>query len=143
MVDLGRFAIDDGLHLPRLVIDEDASVRAGTAQYRAACSCSQLNHPQPGTREQALLTHLDHTRSKLGPSKGPAWLPVGARVTVLVLVMLIIWAVCYGTGQAAVHGQDLTGAAAKAVLGGSHLTGLGAAFSLMIAVRRYIAPTRD
>ncbi|MGW7054513.1 hypothetical protein [Streptomyces sp. NPDC054888] len=38
------------------------------------------------------------------------------------------------------HDQDLTGATAKTVLGGSHLAGLALAFGLMVAVRRYIGP---
>ncbi|MEU8478106.1 hypothetical protein [Streptomyces hygroscopicus] len=139
---LDRFAIDDGCHLPEVVIDEDASTAAGTARFRATCSCGRMPRQGAGTREQALASHLAHVNTKIGPSKGPEWLPVGARVVILVVAMLIVWGACYATGQFVTHDQDLTGATAKTVLGGSHLAGLALAFGLMVAVRRYIAPTR-
>ncbi|MEV1092389.1 hypothetical protein [Streptomyces microflavus] len=55
--------------------------------------------------------------------------------------MLIAWGACYATGQVVPHGQDLTGAASKTVLVGPHLAGVALAFGLMVAARRYIAPT--
>ncbi|WP_030382672.1 MULTISPECIES: hypothetical protein [unclassified Streptomyces] len=139
---LARFAIDDGRHVPEFVIDEDASTAAGAARFRATCSCGRMPRQMAGTREQALATHIAHVNTKIGPSKGPEWLPVGARVVILGAAMMIIWGVCYGTGQILTHDHDLTGASAKTVLGGSHLAGLALAFGLMVAVRRYIAPTR-
>lgn len=139
---LDRFAIDDGSHLPEVVIDEDASTAAGTARFRADCSCGRMSRHTAGTREQALAAHLAHVSTKISPTKGPEWLPVSARVVILAVAMLIIWGTCYATGQIITHDQDLTGVTAKTVLGGSHLAGLALAFGLMVAVRRYIAPTR-
>lgn len=139
---LARFAIDDGRHVPEFVIDEDASTAAGAARFRATCSCGRMPRQMAGTREQALATHIAHVNTKIGPSKGPEWLPVGARVVILAAAMMIIWGVCYGTGQILTHDHDLTGASAKTVLGGSHLAGLALALGLMVAVQRYIAPTR-
>ncbi|MFD8727777.1 hypothetical protein [Streptomyces sp. NPDC059611] len=137
-----RFAIDDGRHLPKPVIDEDASTAAGTARFRAECSCGRMPQVPAGTREQALAAHVAHVTTKIGPPKGPTWLPGGARVLILAVSMLVLWGACYATGQFVANGQDLTGATATVVLGGSHFAGLALAFGLMVAVRRYIAPTR-
>ncbi|MGW0844299.1 hypothetical protein ACWD26_30000 [Streptomyces sp. NPDC002787] len=137
-----RFAIDDGRHLPEVVIDEDASTVAGTARFRATCSCGRMPQLPAGTREEALVAHLAHVQTKIGPSRGPQWLPVGARLIILAVAMLVIWGACYATGEVIAHGQDLTGAIAKTVVGGSHLVGLALAFGLMVGARRYIAPTR-
>ncbi|MFJ7258235.1 hypothetical protein ACIQWV_38355 [Streptomyces sp. NPDC098085] len=142
MLNFDRFAIDGGRHLPELVIDEDASTAAGTARYRAGCSCGQVPQHLAGTRDQAFAAHADHVSTRLGPSRGPARLPLGARAALLTVAMLAAWGACYTTGQIITHNQGLTGATAKAVLGGSHLAGLTLAFGLMLAVRRYIAPTR-
>ncbi|WP_371793784.1 hypothetical protein OG285_38500 [Streptomyces sp. NBC_01471] len=142
MFNLDRFAIDGGRHFPQIVIDEDASTAAGTARFRAGCTCGRMPQHLVDAREQALAAHLAHATAKAGPSKGPKWLPSGVRVVILVVAMLMVWGACYATGQIVAHGQDLTGATAKAVFGGSHLAGLALAFGLMVAVRRYIAPTR-
>ncbi|MFD3422638.1 hypothetical protein [Streptomyces decoyicus] len=142
MLNLDRFAIDDGCHLPQLVIAEDASTAAGTDCFRPGCSCGRMSSHSAGTHEQALAAHIAHINTKIGPSKGPEWLPVGARVVILAVAMLVIWGACYATGQVITHAQDLTGTAAMTLLGGSHLAGLALAFGLMVAVRRYIAPTR-
>ncbi|MEU2770675.1 MULTISPECIES: hypothetical protein [Streptomyces] len=142
MTVFDRFAIDDGQHLPKPVLDEDASTAAGTARFRADCSCGRMPQTPAGTRAQALAAHIAHVNTKIGPSKGPEWLPIGARLVILAAAMLIIWGACYATGQNVTHDHDLTGATAKTVLGGSHLVGLALAFGLMVAVRRYIAPTR-
>ncbi|MBD3004833.1 hypothetical protein [Streptomyces sp. 5-10] len=139
----GKFTIDDGLHLPQIVIDEDASTIAGTAQYRATCSCDQMPRHPAGTHDQALAAHIAHISTRLGPSKGPEWLPVGARLVILMVAMSIVWGVFYITGQAVIHQHHLAGATAKALIAGFHLTGLASAFGLMVAARRYIAPTRD
>ncbi|MEU3356134.1 hypothetical protein [Streptomyces sp. NPDC037389] len=139
---LERFAIDDGRHLPTIVIDEDASTTAGTARFRATCCCDRMPRHPAGTREQALAAHIAHVKTKIGPSKGPNWLPLGARIIILAVAMLITWGACYAAGQIVTHDQDLTGTTAKTVLGGSHLVGLALAFGLMVAGRRYIAPTR-
>ncbi|MFJ2819122.1 hypothetical protein [Streptomyces sp. NPDC087294] len=142
MTVFDRFVIDDGRHLPKPVIDEDASTAAGTARFRAECSCGRMPQHPAGTREQALAAHIAHVNAKTGPSRGPEWLPVGARVVILAVAMLVVWGACYATGQIITHDQGLTGATAKTVLGGSHLAGLALAFGLMVTVRRYIAPTR-
>jgi hypothetical protein len=139
---LDRFAIDDGRHLPKVVIDEDASAAAGTARFRVACSCGRMPRQPAGSRDEALATHIAHVNTKIGPSKGPEWLPVGARLVILAVAMLVVWGACYATGQVITHDQELTGATAMTVLGVSHLAGLALAFGLMVAARRYIAPTR-
>ena len=136
---LDRFVIDAGRHLPQLVIAEDASTTAGTAHFQARCSCGRMPHHPAGTREQALAAHITHVNAKIGPSKGPEWLPVSVRVVILMAAMLIIWGACYATDR--IVAQDLTGATAKTVLGSSHLVGLALAFGLMVAARRYIGPT--
>ncbi|MGW1847714.1 hypothetical protein [Streptomyces sp. NPDC001966] len=68
-------------------------------------------------------------------------MPLGARVTILVTTMLTTWGACYATGQIITHTQAL-GTTAATVLGCSHVAGLGLAFGLMVAARRYTAPTR-
>ncbi|MFI8944113.1 hypothetical protein [Streptomyces syringium] len=135
VLNLDRFAIDDGRHLPQLVISEDASTAAGTARFRAGCSCGRMTSHPAGTREQALAAHLAHVNTKIGPSKGPKWLPVGARLVILMLAMLAIWTGCYITGEVLADGS-------KVIVAGFILTGFALAFGLMVATRRYIAPTR-
>ncbi|MBD2829872.1 hypothetical protein ID875_21120 [Streptomyces globisporus] len=78
-MNLDRFTIDDGRHLPQLVIDEDASSAAGTARYRAACSCDRMQPHTPGTRDQALAAHLatspprsPRPRARSGSRSAPA-----------------------------------------------------------------------
>ncbi|MYZ38530.1 hypothetical protein GT002_26370 [Streptomyces sp. SID4917] len=137
--NLDRYIIDDGRHLPQIVIDEDASTAAGAARYRSGCSCGRMLSLPADTHEHALNVYLAHIDAQTGPAKGPEWLPVGVRVVLLALVMVIAWFVA---GQIVAHHQDLTGASAVAVRGGSDLAGLALAFGLMVAVRRYIAPTR-
>lgn len=132
---LDRFAIDEGRHLPKVVIDEDASTAAGSARFRADCSCGRMPQHSAGTRERALAAHLAHVKTKIGPSKGPKWLPVGARLALLVLAMLAIWTGCYIAGEALADGS-------KIIVGGAALVGFSLAFALMVAMRRYIAPTR-
>ncbi|MGK4909679.1 hypothetical protein [Streptomyces albus] len=138
-----RFAIDDGRHSPDLVIEEDATHAAGTARYRVGCSCGRMPQQTADSGRQALAMHIAHVRAKVGPSRGPAWLPVGARVVLLAAAMLATYGACYATGQALINGQDIAGATATLVLAGFHLAGLGCGFGLMVATRRYIAPTRD
>lgn len=139
---LDRFAIDDGRHLPAFVIDEDASSAAGEARYRAACSCGRMPPMPAGPQEQARAAHLAHVKTRLHPSKGPAWLPEGARIALLALAMLATFAASYAGGQVIIHDQDITGATANLVIVSSVLSGYTLAFGLMVAVRRYIAPTR-
>ena len=135
VLNLDRFAIDDGRHLPQLVIAEDASTAAGRARFRAGCSCGRMSSHPAGTREQALAAHIAHVNTKIGPSKGPKWLPVGARLVLLMLAMLAIWMGCYITGETLADGS-------KVIVAGSILTGFALAFGLMVATRHYIAPTR-
>ncbi|WP_446045343.1 hypothetical protein [Streptomyces olivaceus] len=142
MLNLDRYIIDDGRHLPQIVIDEDASTAAGAARYRSGCACGRMLSLPPGTHENALNVYLAHIDAQTGPAKGPEWLPVGVRVALLALVMVIAWGACFVAGQIVAHHQDLTGASAVAVRGGSDLAGLALAFGLMVAARRYIAPTR-
>ncbi|MGJ5899430.1 hypothetical protein ACSCBZ_46945 [Streptomyces niveiscabiei] len=139
---LDRIVIDDGLHRPQIVIDEDASTSIGTALWRAECSCGRMPHHISGTPEGALAAHLDHVTTRIGPSKGPAWLPLGARITLLTTAMLVICIGCFAAGRVIIRAQDLTGPAAEGIAVGSVLTGFVLAFSLMVAARHYIAPTR-
>jgi hypothetical protein len=129
---LDRFTIDDGRHLPEIIINEDASAKVGKAVFRAGCSCGQMEEVV-GTREQAMLAHVGHAGSKLGPEKGPEWLPVGIRLALLMVTMLAVWGGCYMVGQT----QDST-----AVQAGAHLVGMLLAFSTMVAARKYIAQTK-
>lgn len=76
-----------------------------------------------------------------GPPRGRSGSP-SARVVILTVAMLIIWGRLLRHWPGGQPRQDLTGATAKTVLGSSHLAGLALAFGLMVAVRRYIAPTR-
>ncbi|WP_432171873.1 hypothetical protein [Streptomyces sp. 1222.5] len=92
-------------------------------------------HPA-GTPDQALTPHRAHAATRLGPPR------LGLRVAALVAVMLICWAVSYAAGQALVHHYSLTGGASAALLAGSVLAGLTAAYGLMVAGRRFIAPPR-
>lgn len=139
---LERFAIDDGRHLPKIVIDEDASTAAGTARFRSTCSCGRMPQLPAGTRDQALASHIAHVNTRLGPSRGPTWMPLGPRVAILAITMLLTWLGCYAAGHLVVDELDFGTTATMAVLGGFHFVGLALAFSLMVAFRRYIAPTR-
>ncbi|MFJ3679844.1 hypothetical protein ACIPPN_30055 [Streptomyces diastaticus] len=87
------------------------------------------------TGEGALAAHLAHAATKTEPTKGPQWLPVGVRLALLVLAMLAIWVSCYIAGEALADGS-------KIIVGGAALVGFSLAFALMVAMRRYIAPTR-
>lgn len=139
---LERFTIDDGRHLPTLVVDKDASTAAGTARVRAVCSCRWEQGAPPGTREEAFAHYLDHARTRTGPSRGPAWLPVEVRIVVLLLLMLAVALGGYAGGLVLVDHHGMTGTAAMVVRGGSVLVGFGGAFAVMVAARHFIAPTR-
>ncbi|ALV39324.1 hypothetical protein [Streptomyces sp. CdTB01] len=139
---LDRFAIDDGRHLLEIVIDEDASAAAGEAQYRADCSCGRMPHRPAGTRDQALATHIAHVNTRIGPSKGPDWLPLGARLVLLFLGCMALWAGSFVGALELADAMHLTGSGAAGARVGGVLTGFVAAGCLMVAVRRYIAPTR-
>lgn len=141
MPDLNRYRIDDGAHWPRFTIDEDASAAAGIARYRAACSCGRLPETPPGDHDQAVTAHLAHAMTKIGPTRGPAWLPLGVRIALLLVGMFLLWGGWYAGGQYVVHDFALTGGASVGVIGGCHVTGLLSAFALMVGVRHYIAPT--
>ncbi|MEW2493929.1 hypothetical protein AB0942_10320 [Streptomyces nodosus] len=137
-----RFLIDDGRHLPTYVIDEDASRATGDARWRTTCSCDRMPGHPAGTREQALIAHLAHVSERLSPVSAPERLPSGARVVLLLLAMLAVWAACYIAGILLIQEADLRGMVSKAVLAGAHLTGVALAFGLMVLARRFIAPTR-
>ncbi|MGN7135493.1 hypothetical protein [Streptomyces pseudogriseolus] len=139
---LDRLRIDDGRHLVRLVIDEDATHAAREPRYRVACSCGRMPAFAPASRDDALAAHLGHVGVYLGPPKGPRWMPVGARLVLLVLAMLVIAVGFYLSGLAVVDQYALVDTPAALIRGASMLTGFTFAFALMVAVRRYIAPTR-
>ncbi|MER6109369.1 hypothetical protein [Streptomyces hirsutus] len=128
MSRLDRFRIDDGRHLPALAIDEGSSFLHGRARYRATCSCGRMPPHPPGSREEAERAHARHAATRLGPER------LGLRLAALALGMLVVWGTCYAAGRSL---SD-----AKAVLGAFHLMGLALAFGLMVAARRFIAPTR-
>lgn len=139
---LDRFRIDDGRHLPRLQLVEVASAAAGAARYTAACSCDRMTPTAPGTHEQALNAHVEHARAYLGPARGPSWLPWEVRIIALLVLMLILASGGYLGGLLLVDVHQLTGTAAQGAHVGGVLLGFTAAFALMVAVRRFIAPTR-
>lgn len=139
---LDKFLIDDGRHLPRLIPDDDASVAAGTARYRAHCSCGRMPYHAPGDQELALTAHAAHVSSCLKPAKGPTWLPMSVRIALLLAAMFLTVMTAFVAGQIVVHRAEPSGVGAKATLVASQLAGYGLAFALMVAVRRYIAPTR-
>ncbi|MFJ8785790.1 hypothetical protein [Streptomyces sp. NPDC102476] len=134
--------VDDGRHLPTYVIDEDASRAAGEDRWRATCSCDRMPAHAAGSREHALLAHLAHVSERLAPASGRKRLPSDARVVLLLLAMLAVWAACDVAGVLLAQAMDLMGAVHKAVLAGAHLTGMALAFGLMVLARRFIAPTR-
>ncbi|MFB6881240.1 hypothetical protein ACFCY8_10440 [Streptomyces noursei] len=136
---LNRFAIDSGPHRPKIVPDDDASVAAGAARYAVECSCGRLPRQVYDDWGQARANHLAHLTSRLGPSKGPTWLPLGLRLFLLIAGMMLIWAAAYAVG----HVIARTAGHPTVVLAAFHLAGLGLAFGLVITVRRYIAPTPD
>lgn len=138
---LDRWRIDDGRHLPEYVIDEDASRAAGRARWRAVCSCGRMPRHEAGVPGEVMRAHLAHVTSRTGPSRGPAWLPVGLRVALLLVVMAAVWVGCYAAGQAAPGWWALTGASAAAARLGGVLAGWAAAFGLMVGCRRWVAPT--
>ncbi|MGW0651324.1 hypothetical protein ACWD4T_21340 [Streptomyces umbrinus] len=139
---LDRFAIDDGRHLPDIVIDEDASTRAASARFRAACSCGRMPLHPAGSRDQALAAHIAHVNTRTGPSKGPDWLPLEARLVLLVLGCAALWAGAFIGALTLADAMHLTGTGAAGARVGGVLTGFAAAGCLMVAVRHYIAPTR-
>lgn len=142
MINLDRFIIDDARHLPQFVIVEDASTSAGTARFRAECSCGRMPLLPAGTHRQAVDAHIAHVNHKLDAPKGPKWLPLNARIALLLTAMMTVWGGCYAVGQIITHDSALSGAAIKTIVVTAHLTGLLLALTLMVAARRYIAPTR-
>jgi hypothetical protein len=138
-----RFAIDDGRHLPELVIDEHASNHAGATRYRAECSCGRMPSDPAATRDQALAAHIAHVNTRLGPSRGPTWLPLEARLGLLFIACMALWAATFLGGHAAAEALDLGDTATAGARAGSVLAGFAAAGCLMVAARRYIAPTRN
>lgn len=142
-VRLDRFAIDDGHHSPRLIPDEDASSAAGAARFRATCSCGRMPRHRPGIPEEALAAHRAHVDTRLGPSRGPAWLPLEARLVLLLVGCLVLFASSLLGTTAVTRYLHATGAASLGIRAGGVLVGFLAAACLMVAVRRYIAPTRS
>jgi len=139
---LDRLRIDDGRHLVRLVVDEDATHAAREPRYRVSCSCGRMPTYAPATRDDALAAHVGHVGVRLGPSKGPRWMPLGARIALLVLAMGVLFGGCYLAGQALIDHHALVDGQARLVRLGATLAGWTFAFGFMVAVRRYIAPTR-
>ncbi|MEU2514716.1 hypothetical protein [Streptomyces syringium] len=139
---LERFAIDDGHHSPTLIIDEDASTVAGAARFRSSCSCGRMPHHPAGSRDQAVAAHLAHVSTRLGPSRGPAWLPVEARLLLLFVGCLALSAAGLLGSMALVEKLHLAGSASLGIPASGILAGFAAAGCLMVAVRRFIAPTR-
>lgn len=141
-MNLDRLRIDDGRHLVRLVVDEDATHAAREPRYRVSCSCGRMPTYAPATRDDALAAHVGHVGVRLGPSKGPRWMPLGARIALLVLAMGVLFGGCYLAGQALIDHHALVDGQARLVRLGATLAGWTFAFGFMVAVRRYIAPTR-
>ncbi|MGW0335495.1 hypothetical protein ACWD0J_27095 [Streptomyces sp. NPDC003011] len=136
---LDRFAIDDGHHVPNIVIDDEASVRAGEACYVAHCSCGSATEPAIA-KELALAAHAEHVATRLGPSRGPDWMPLGVRLTLLMIACLALFMGTQFGATLLIH--DHTGAAAATVRAGAVLMGCVEVCVLTVAVRRFIAPTK-
>ncbi|MFI0742320.1 hypothetical protein ACH4PU_30240 [Streptomyces sp. NPDC021100] len=133
---LERYAIDDGHHVPEIVISEDTSAAAGTARYAARCSCGHVSHSPDGSPEAALAAHCAHVNTRLGPTH------VGLRTALLFVGCMAVWAaVLTGSVQLA-HGLELSHTAIKVATACGTLLGAAGAFGLMVACRRFIAPTR-
>jgi hypothetical protein len=136
---LDRFAIDDGRHVPNIVIDDDASVLAGEACYVAHCSCGNRTRPAIA-KELALSAHMEHVDTRLGPSGGPDWMPLGVRLTLLMVACLALFlATQFGATLVIDH---RSGAAANTIRGGAVVLGFAEVCVLTVAVRRFIAPTK-
>ncbi|MEU5476771.1 hypothetical protein [Streptomyces mirabilis] len=136
---LDRFAIDDGRHVPNIVIDDDASVAAGEACYVAHCSCGNATRPAIA-KELALSAHMEHVSTRLGPSRGPDWMPLGVRLTLLMIACLALF-MATQFGASLVIGNR-TGAEANTIWAGAILLGFAEVCILTVAVRRFIAPTK-
>lgn len=67
-----RFAMDDGLQTPEIILDEDACSAAGRAQYRAKCSCGDVG-PVTDSATEALIAHSLHVETRLGPPPTPGY----------------------------------------------------------------------
>lgn len=134
-----RLAIDDGRHLPQLTLLEAASRAAGAARYQAACSCGRMPTSEPAEQEQALSAHLTHAIRFVGPSRGPAWLGLGTRVTLLMLGCLLLLASSLVAGQVLVSTLHLTGTARALVSAGAVLLGFVESAVLAVAARRLIS----
>ncbi|WP_346406808.1 hypothetical protein [Mycolicibacterium conceptionense] len=132
---LARFTMDDGWHAPEIILDEDACTTAGRAQYRSKCSCGVVS-PATDSAMDALVAHTAHVDNCLGPSH------LGVRIALLMSVMLMICVGCYMIGELLTHSYSLAGTTAAIVRAGSCIVGFAMAFSLMLAVRRFIGPTR-
>lgn len=135
-----RFVIDDGRHLVRISTDREASAAAGAVLFRATCSCGLMDLSEPMDHHAALRAHMGHVETRIGPQKGPAWLPEGARIIMLMVAMMSVWAGIFIAGYVVARGLD--GTAADLTRAAFTVMGMGAAFTLMVGMRRYIAPTR-
>lgn len=139
---LDRFLIDDGRHLAQIVLDEDASHAEGQAVHRVTCSCGYMPAARSTSRDVAYDAFLAHVSTRLDPPKGPPWLPLGVRITILATLMLAVCLTGHVAGQALPGALSLTGVAAQAFTVACVLLGIGLSMVAMVASRRYIAPTR-
>lgn len=130
-----RFAMDDGLQTPEIILDEDACSAAGRAQYRAKCSCGDVG-PVTDSATEALIAHSLHVETRLGPPNP------GIRVALVMSVMILICLGTYAGAEIFTLAHGLTGTAAAAMRAGSCIGGFALAFIFMVSVRRFVGPTR-
>lgn len=88
--DTERAALDQGM---------DSTARS---HPDAIPSKASLAMQRGGAGDRWLLCTVGQ-REETGATKGPQWLPVGARVVILTVAMLIIWGAYYATGQVVTH----------------------------------------
>ncbi|MFD9685118.1 hypothetical protein ACFXPX_04465 [Kitasatospora sp. NPDC059146] len=123
---MGRPPMDDGRHGPVRELDPIASARAGEAVHRMVCQCGEPTGDFAG--------HAIHAREVL-QVPGPAWLPVGAR-----LALLLAGGVALAIGLMLIADNLLTGTARLVLLGLAGPTAFGATMGLAVLLRPYIVP---
>lgn len=135
---LERWAIDDGLHAPRIEDDIVASVREGRDVVVVTCGCGGMAAASV-PRAARLAPHAQHLRDGQR-LKGPAGLPVGARVVLLMLADIGLLLLLQVAGDSVVpHPHGLPTVLARLAF---VLAGFAAVAVLTVSLCRYIAPGR-
>ncbi|MFJ5926444.1 hypothetical protein ACIQF6_27965 [Kitasatospora sp. NPDC092948] len=123
---MARPPMDDGRHGPVREIDPLASALAGENVTHLVCQCGEVTKDLAG--------HAVHARAVL-QVPGPAWLPVGAR-----LALLLASGVALAIGMMLIAENLLTGTARLVVLGLAGPGAFGVTMGLAVLLRPYIVP---